>query len=86
MLTYANALVRNEAVEFLQVIAWPTLAFAVVHIIEGSVLTPFIQSQQVNLSPAAILVAVAAGGAIGGIVGLIVAVPIAASLKAATKV
>jgi predicted PurR-regulated permease PerM len=57
------------------------LALAIVigvQFVEGNFLQPVIQSRTVNLHPAIILLAVAAGGALYGIVGAYLAVPITA--------
>ncbi len=49
-----------------------------VQVLEGNFLQPIIQSRTVDLHPAIILLAVAAGGALFGIVGAYLAVPITA--------
>ena len=81
LVNYGDRLISAQAADLLSVFILPTVAFAAVHVIEGWILTPLIQSQQVNLSPAAIVVAIAAGGAIGGVVGMLFAIPCAAAVK-----
>ena len=54
-----------------------------VQFIEGNFLQPIIQGRTVNLHPAVILLAVAAGGSIFGIFGAYLAVPVTAVVFAA---
>jgi predicted PurR-regulated permease PerM len=49
-----------------------------VQLVEGNLLQPIIQSRTVDLHPAVILLAVAAGGSLFGIVGAYLAVPVTA--------
>jgi predicted PurR-regulated permease PerM len=49
-----------------------------VQFLEGNFLQPIIQSRTVDLHPAVILLAVAAGGALFGLLGAYLAVPITA--------
>ena len=53
-----------------------------VQFIEGTFLQPVIQSRKVNLHPAVILLAVAAGGSLFGLAGAYLAVPITAVVSA----
>ena len=53
-----------------------------VQFIEGTFLQPLIQSRSVNLHPAVILLAVAAGGSLFGIAGAYLAVPLTAVVGA----
>jgi predicted PurR-regulated permease PerM len=63
------------------VVLWPSAIFIVVAFVEGWVLTPWIQSQTMELSALAILLAVLIGGAVGGILGLLLAIPVTACAK-----
>jgi predicted PurR-regulated permease PerM len=63
------------------VVVWPSAVFLVVAFVEGWVLTPWIQSQTMELSALTILLAVLFGGAIGGVLGLLVAIPVTACGK-----
>ena len=54
-------------------------------VIEQSVLTPNIMSQQVNLHPVVILLALFTAGALFGMLGLLLAVPAAALVATATR-
>ncbi len=56
-----------------------------VQFVEGNFLQPIIQSRTVDLHPAVILLAVAAGGALFGIVGAYLAVPMTAVAFAVVK-
>ena len=60
-------------------IALVTLAIVIgVQLVEGNFLQPIIQSRTVDLHPAVILLAVAAGGSLFGILGAYLAVPVTA--------
>lgn len=64
-------------------LALAVLALVVaVQFIEGTFLQPMIQSRSVNLHPAVILLAVAAGGSLFGIPGAFLAVPVTAVVAA----
>lgn len=57
------------------------LAFLVITIIEGQILTPMIIGRRLNLSPLVVFLAVIVWGYIWGLVGALIAVPLVASLK-----
>lgn len=59
----------------------PTLVYAGVQLIEGWVLTPWIQGRSVQLRPITVLVVVLVAGMVAGLAGLILAVPVAACIK-----
>ena len=65
----------------------PELAFtvaavyAVLQLVEGSVLVPIVMRNAIGISPFLVLVSLLVGGAAGGLVGALVAVPIAAALE-----
>ncbi len=63
------------------VLVWPSVVFGVVQLLEGWVLTPWIQSQSTELSAASILIVVFIGGAVGGLYGLILAIPLTVCIK-----
>ncbi len=64
-------------------IALAALAIVIaVQFIEGNFLQPIIQSRTVDLHPAVILLAVAAGGSLFGILGAYLAVPVTAVVSA----
>ena len=61
----------------LPIIVWPTVAYFVVQLLEGWLLTPWIESKSMQMSAVAILIVVLLGGAIGGLYGLLLAIPLA---------
>lgn len=71
--------------DWMAVAFWPSLVYAVVQILEGWVLTPWIQSQSTDLSAVTILLVVLIGGALAGVYGLILAIPLTACLKILSK-
>jgi len=67
------ALVSNGLVPALIVLA----VYIAVQQLEGHLLYPILMSRAVNLHPAVIIVALAAGGILAGIIGIFLAVPVA---------
>jgi predicted PurR-regulated permease PerM len=63
------------------VIIWPSLAYGIVQLIDGWLLTPWIQGRSLNLSTVAIIIVILIGGTLGGIYGLLLCIPIAACAK-----
>ncbi len=61
---------------------WVVLAMVVVNIIDATLLSPNIMSQQVNLHPVLIAFSLLIGGSLLGVLGVFIAIPIAAVGKA----
>jgi predicted PurR-regulated permease PerM len=53
----------------------------VVQFIESWLLTPWVQSQSMEMSAVTVLIVVFIGGAVGGFYGLLLAIPLAACIK-----
>ncbi|HBP86760.1 MAG TPA: AI-2E family transporter [Nitrospirales bacterium] len=70
---------------WMQILVWPSAVYLGVQLIEGWILTPWVQSQSTDLSAGTILLVVLIGGALGGVLGLILAIPFAACLKILAK-
>lgn len=62
-------------------VIWLTVVFAAVQLLENNVLTPWIQSQAVNLSALTVVLSTLIGGSLLGAIGLFYAIPAAACLK-----
>lgn len=67
--------------DWVTVILWPSVVYGVVQLLEGWVLTPWVQSQSTELSAVTILIVVFIGGAVGGLYGLILAIPLTVCIK-----
>jgi predicted PurR-regulated permease PerM len=67
--------------DLMTVVVWPSLAYLVVQFIESWLLTPWVQSQSMDMHAVTVLIVVFIGGALGGFYGLLLAIPIAACLK-----
>ncbi len=67
-----------------QAALWTALAALVIQQVEGNVILPMVAGRQVSLHPAAILVALSAGGAVAGLAGAFLAIPLLAGFVAAT--
>jgi predicted PurR-regulated permease PerM len=65
----------------LQIVVWPSLVYGVVQLLEGWILTPWIQSGQTNLSAVTIILVVVIGGVVAGVLGMLLAIPVAACIK-----
>lgn len=55
--------------------------YAVLQLVEGSVLVPIVMRNSIGISPFLVLASLLIGGAAGGLVGALIAVPIAASVE-----
>ena len=55
--------------------------YAVLQLVEGSVLVPIVMRNTIGISPFLVLVSLLIGGAAGGLVGALIAVPIAAAVE-----
>ena len=55
--------------------------YAVLQLIEGSVLIPLVMRHAIGISPFLVLVSLLIGGAAGGLIGALIAVPVAASIE-----
>ncbi|MGH7848274.1 MAG: AI-2E family transporter [Candidatus Binatia bacterium] len=71
----------NQNLDLLSIFLWPSLVYVAVQLLEGWVLTPWIQSGQTNLNAATVLVVVIIGGAAAGVLGMLFAIPVAACIK-----
>lgn len=75
----------TESVGWIEILLYPMLAYSVVQLLEGWLLTPWVQSQSLEMSPVAILIIVLIGGSVGGLYGLLLAIPIAACGRILTQ-
>jgi len=63
------------------IVVWPSVAYLVVQFIESWLLTPWVQSQSMEMNAVTVLIVVFIGGALGGFYGLLLAIPLAACIK-----
>ncbi len=71
--------------EWMAVLLWPSVVFAVGNFLEAWVLTPLIHGHTTPLSPIVIFTLVLVGGSIGGFWGLLLAIPVALCLDILAK-
>ncbi len=67
--------------DLMTVLVWPSVAYLVVQFIESWLLTPWVQSQSMEMNAVTVLIVVFIGGALGGFYGLLLAIPVAACIK-----
>ncbi len=72
---------EDGAIAWWAVFLFPGLVYGVAQVLDDYVLTPMIQGKATNLSPAAIMVAVIAGGTLYGFYGMLLAIPVAACIR-----
>ena len=82
---FAFGLTAGLLLSFLQYGSWVRLllvvaVFAIVQILEGTVITPRIIGESTGLHPSVVLLALMLGGSLFGMPGLLAAVPVAAAL------
>ena len=75
--TWIEAESSGGNVSVMPVLVYPLAAFSVVQLLEGWLLTPWIQSQSMEMNPVVIIIVVLIGGSVGGLYGLLLAIPIA---------
>lgn len=78
---YMDSLGGDGGASMLAILVWPSVVFFVVQLLEGWVLSPWVQSDQMDMSAATVLIVVFIGGEIAGFFGLLLAIPVAACLK-----
>jgi len=78
---YIDVLSSGGPASWTDIVLWPSAVFVIVAIMEGWVLTPWIQSETMEMSALIVLIAVIVGGAVGGALGMLMAIPIAACGK-----
>lgn len=73
----------QEAVDetFLQIVAAPVIAYSVVQLIEGWLITPWIQSKSTKMHAVTIVVVLLIGGTVAGVYGLLLAIPLTACMR-----
>lgn len=82
LLKYLDVLsAEHSAFDLMTIVVWPSLAYLLVQFIESWLLTPWVQSQSMDMSAVTVLIVVFVGGALGGFYGLLLAIPVAACLK-----
>ncbi|KAF0646766.1 MULTISPECIES: AI-2E family transporter [Streptomyces] len=64
---------------------WALGVVLAVQVLEGNILQPVVQSRTVQLHPAVVLLALAAGAAVAGILGILLAVPFTAAVFGAVE-
>ena len=62
-------------------LVWGVVAMAVIMFVDGNIINPMMLSDNVEVHPMLVVMALIAGGCVGGIAGMLVAVPVAAWLK-----
>ena len=75
--TWVDVTTGGGSFSWVDVLLLPTVAYGVVQLLEGWLLTPWIQSKSMEMNPVAILIVVLIGGSVGGLYGLLLAIPIA---------
>lgn len=78
---YLEVQAGDAAFTWFSVLIAPSLVYAVTQSMETWVVTPWVQSESVNLHPVTIILVLLIGGTLAGIVGLILAIPVTASVQ-----
>jgi predicted PurR-regulated permease PerM len=81
-LKYVESMAVGGAnLDFFSIAVWPSVVYIGVQLLDGWILTPWIQSGQTNMNAATVLIVVFIGGALAGVWGLLFAIPLAACSK-----
>ncbi|MBX3301812.1 MAG: AI-2E family transporter [Nitrospira sp.] len=82
MLKYLDVLASPDSGSgWLAIVVWPSVTYLAVQFVESWILTPWIQSQSLDLSATTVMIVVLIGGAVGGFFGLLLAIPITVCMK-----
>jgi predicted PurR-regulated permease PerM len=82
LLKYLDVLASPDSgAGWLAIVVWPSVTYLAVQFVESWILTPWIQSQSLDLSATTVMIVVLIGGAVGGFFGLLLAIPVAACVK-----
>lgn len=80
-LKYLDTQTGDATFSWLGILVAPSIVYACTQTMETWIITPWVQSESVNLHPVTIIVALLVGGAIAGVIGLILAIPATASAR-----
>jgi predicted PurR-regulated permease PerM len=80
-LKYAESFAAGVEADWISVAVWPSVVYLGVQLLEGWLLTPYVHSEQTEMSVPTVLIVAFAGGALGGFLGLFLAIPVAACAK-----
>jgi len=78
---YAESTATGGSVDWMYVLVWPSLVFNAIQVFENYVITPWVQSESMQMRAATVLIVIFMGGSIGGVYGVLLALPIAGCLK-----
>lgn len=78
---YGEAVATEGGVDWMAVALWPSVVFHAIQLIENYVITPYVQSEAMEMSATTVLIVLFAGGLIGGVYGILLALPAAGCLK-----
>jgi predicted PurR-regulated permease PerM len=81
LLKYVQTLTNATGDTLLAIVLWPSVVYLAVQLLEGWILTPWIQSGQTNMSAITIILVVIIGGVLAGVLGMLLAIPAAACIK-----
>jgi len=83
LLKYVDTLTNaaGENTGLLAVVLWPSVVYIAVQLLEGWILTPWVQSGQTNMSAVTVILVVIIGGVVAGVLGMLLAIPLAACIK-----
>jgi predicted PurR-regulated permease PerM len=76
-MTWIDSQSGDSSASLMAVARYPLLAFSIVQLLEGWLLTPWSQSKSMEMSPVAVFIVVLTGGSVGGLYGLLLAIPTA---------
>jgi len=78
---YIDFLSSSGSATWTDIVLWPSVVFVIVAFAEGWMLTPWVQSETMEMSALTVLVAVLVGGTVGGALGMLLAIPVTACGK-----
>lgn len=81
LMTWVDSSSGGSEATAMAIVGWPVAAYCVVQLLEGWLLTPWIQSQSMQMSAGTVLIVLMIGGSLAGVYGLLLAIPITGCIK-----
>lgn len=79
LMKYLETQTGDVSVNWVSILLAPSMVYAVTQSMETWLITPWVQSESLNLHPMTVIVVLLIGGSLAGIVGLVLAIPLTAT-------
>lgn len=81
LVAWIDASTDNGGLNWMQTVGYPVIAYSVVQLVEGWLITPLVQSKSTRMHAVTIVIVLFIGGAVAGVYGLLLAIPLTACIR-----